>query len=363
MHGGPQGQTGRCGAIGTTVVEDLKYVRVCSCGLTNASQLGLPRGIIVTGTIVRLQPLHICPQVWAMLILPRANARLAITLMLCATSFIAGTTLLAKALGTDALGPALHPVQVTHARFLFAALTLGSAALVLRPKFGAVHLKLHIARTLCGAGGVTLMFAAAARIPLSDATAISFLNPVFAMIFAVLFLGEQVGRWRWSAAAIAFAGAVILVRPGAGVIAVGALLALGAALVLGFEIILMKSLSKRDAPFQILLVNNAIGLTVVSLVVLPFWAMPTAAQWAALAAVGVLMAVAQTCFLNSLARADASLVVPFSYATLLFAALYDAAIFGVIPGAVSLLGAGVIIAGAALLAWREGRAAQQTVKV
>jgi drug/metabolite transporter (DMT)-like permease len=46
-------------------------------------------------------------------------------------------------------------------------------------------------------------------------------------------------------------------------------------------------------------------------------------------------------------------VVPFSYGTLLFATLYDALIFGVIPTSVSLLGAGIIIAGAALLAWRQ----------
>ena len=63
--------------------------------------------------------------------------------------------------------------------------------------------------------GVTLMFAAAVYIPLSDATAISFLNPVFAMIFAIPFLGERVGKWRWIAAAISITGAIILLRPGA----------------------------------------------------------------------------------------------------------------------------------------------------
>ena len=67
------------------------------------------------------------------------------------------------------------------------------------------------------------------------------------------------------------------------------------------------------------------------------------------------MLTAQLCYVNALARADASLVVPFSYATLIFATLYDLAVFGVIPDAVSITGAGVIVAGGALLAWREGR--------
>jgi drug/metabolite transporter (DMT)-like permease len=285
--------------------------------------------------------------------LPSHNPRLAIILMICATAFIAATTLLAKALGTDTLGAPLHPVQITHARLLFAALTLGSAALIMRPKLGSVDLKLHVMRTTCGAAGVTLMFAAAAFIPLADATAISFLNPVFAMVFAIFLLGEKVSPIRWSAAGIAMVGALVLLRPGSGAIAPGALLALGAALMLGLEIIFIKRLSGREAPFQILLVNNGIGLVIATLAVLFVWEPPTGQQWLALAGVGVLMAAAQTCFLNSVARADASFVVPFSYGTLLFATLYDALIFGVIPTSVSLLGAGIIIAGAALLAWRQ----------
>lgn len=290
--------------------------------------------------------------------LPTPNPRLAMALMICATAFIAATTLLAKAIGTGALGAPLHPIQITHARFLFAALTLGSAALLMRPHFGPVHLKLHVLRTTCGALGVTLMFASVAFIPLSDATAISFLNPVFAMIFAIFLLGEKVGPVRWSAAGIAMIGALILLRPGSGAIAPGALLALGAALMLGLEVIFIKRLSRSERPFQILLVNNAIGLIISTLAVLTLWELPSLHQWIALAGIGVFMALAQTCFLNSVARADASFVVPFSYATLLFAAAYDAMIFNVIPGATSFLGAGIIIAGAALLAWREARIAK-----
>ncbi len=290
-----------------------------------------------------------------MMTLPQHNPRLAMVLMICATAFIAATTLLAKAIGTGTLGMPLHPIQITHARFLFAALTLGSAAMIMRPESGKVHVKLHILRTVCGAAGVTLMFASVAFIPLSDATAISFLNPVFAMVFAIFLLGEKVGPVRWSAAGIAMIGAVILLRPGSGAIAPGALLALGAALILGLEVIFIKRLSKGEAPFQILLVNNAIGLIIATLAVVFVWQAPTVEQWLALAGIGILMAAAQTCFLNSLARADASFVVPFSYGTLLFAALYDAAIFGVIPTSVSFLGAGIIVAGAGLLAWREAR--------
>ena len=283
------------------------------------------------------------------------NRPLAIALMLLAAVFIAGTTLIAKMLGGEAFGPALHPLQITHGRFVFALLALGSVALVLRPRFGTIHWRLHLMRTTCGAGGVTLMFASVAFIPLAAATAISFLNPVFAMIFAIFLLGEKVGRVRWSAAAIAFAGMLLLLRPLPGDFEPAALLALGAALVMGLEVIFIKRLSNLERPFQILLVNNCIGVVLSSVAVLAVWQAPSAAQWGLLAALGTMMACAQTCFVNAMKRAEASFIVPFSYATLVVAGLYDVAFFGVVPDAVALLGMATILCGAALLAWREAR--------
>ncbi|SLN28499.1 Riboflavin transporter [Roseovarius albus] len=285
---------------------------------------------------------------------PAHNPAMAACLTLAASAFAAGTTLLAKALGTGVLGPEMHALQISHGRFLFALIAIGISVLVLRPKFTRPNLKLHIGRSALGWGGVTFMFAAAAFIPLSDATAISFLNPVFGMMLAIPFLGEKVGKWRWFAAIVALVGAAILTRPGAGSIQAGALLALGSALLLGAELILIKLLAGREKPLQVLLVNNLIGLCIATVAVLFVWQMPTPAQWAALIGIGVLMAMAQACFVNAMARADASFVAPFFYAALVFAALYDAVIFRVIPDWVSVFGAMTILTGAALLAWREG---------
>ncbi|MDB4106348.1 DMT family transporter [bacterium] len=273
--------------------------------------------------------------------------------MVLATVFIAGTTLCAKALGTDTLGTPLHPLQISHGRFVFAFMGLLCVAAVLRPKIKAPVIKLHISRTLCGATGVTLMFAAVAFIPLSDATAISFLNPVFGMLLAIPFLGEKVGPWRWAAAAIAFVGALVLLRPSPDTFQVASMLALGAAFAMGCELIFIKKLADREPPMQILLVNNFIGWILMSTVMIPFWIAPTTAQWGVLVALGVMMAAAQTCFINAMARADASYVTPFSYLTLIFAAGYDWAIFKSVPDWISVLGAVIIVSGAALLAWRE----------
>ncbi len=283
------------------------------------------------------------------------NPPLAIAFMLTATLFIAGSMLMAKLLGTDTLGPPLHPLQVSHGRFLFAFVLIGTTVAVMRPTLSLSNIRIHVGRTLCGWVGVSLMFASVAFIPMADATAISFLNPVFGMMLAIPLLGERVGRIRWSAAAIALVGALILLRPTPASFQPAALLALGAAMALGLELIFIKKLSGREKPLSILFINNALGLAVASIAVLFVWQMPTPAQWAALVGVGGTMACAQACFVNAVARADASFITPFSYLTLVVAAVYDLLIFGVQLDAVSITGAGIIIAGAALLAWREAR--------
>lgn len=277
--------------------------------------------------------------------------------MLLASSLIAGTTLMAKLVGRDSLGDPLHPLQISHGRFLFAFLAITMVVMLKRPALRSTNIPLHIARSISGWTGISLMFAAVAFIPLADATAISFLNPVFAMVLAIPLLGERVGPWRFIAAAIALIGAVVLIRPGAGSFHPAAILALAAAMVMGLEITLIKRLTGREAPLQILWINNGIGLTVATMAVIWVWAPATPAQWAALVALGFMMALAQTCFIQSMKRAEASFAVLFSYATLVFAGLYDFGVFGVIPLPTSLLGAAIIIAGGVLLVWREGRRA------
>lgn len=286
---------------------------------------------------------------------PQQNPPLAAGLITLATVFIAATTLLAKALGTETLGPPLHPLQISHGRFVFAFFVISSVVVALRFRLQRPQWRLHLGRTSCGWLGITLMFAAVAHIPLADATAITFLNPVFGMVLAIPLLGERVGPWRWGAAGLALMGALILLRPTAGSFQPAALLALAAAGVIGLELIFIKLLAGRESPMQVLWFNNALGMTIASIAVLPVWQVPTLAQWGALIALGSLMACAQACFINGMARGDASFVAPFSYATLIFATLYDFLGFGEVPDLVTLCGALIILTGAAILAWREGR--------
>lgn len=273
--------------------------------------------------------------------------------MLLAAALVAGTTLLAKMAGERGL----HPLQVSQGRFLFAFLGIALANFVFRPRYTRPRWAVHAGRSFSGWAGISLTFAAIQFIPLADATAISFLNPVFAMVLAIPILGEKVGPWRWTAAAITITGGAILLRPGNGALEPGALLALAAAGFMAFEVTLIKFLTSREEPLQILTINNGMGLVIATTAatVMGVWRMPDGETWAILVGIGVIMALAQTCFIQSMRRADASFASPFFYATLVFAAFYDGIAFGTWPDRVSSLGAAVIVAGGAFLAWREGR--------
>ncbi len=271
--------------------------------------------------------------------------------MLVATGFIASSTVTAKLLGTGETP--LHPLQISAGRFFFAFCGLLMASAFLRPRISNPNLTLHTARVIAGWLGVTAMFTAATKIPLADATAISFLNPVVAMILAIPLLGEKVGPIRWTAAACAFLGVLFLVKPGASAFHPAALIALAGAFALGFEITIIKKLSGRENPLQILLINNALGALVAVIAASFVWRIPSMTQWGFMAAVGLLMVTAQAFFIQSMRAGEASLMVPFSYATLLFAGCYDLLLFDVIPDRLSLTGAAIILISGIVLAVRE----------
>lgn len=294
---------------------------------------------------------------------PAASPLVAVGLMLCACACIAATSLMAKALGRGFGGEVLHPLQISAGRFGFALLALAPVLAWNRPDFAGAAWPDHVGRTLCGWAAVSTMFAAAAGMRLADATAISFLSPMVAMLLAIPLLGERVGRWRWGAAAAAFAGALVLIRPGAEAFQPIALVALASAGFMGLETILVKRLTggrssagtarTGEPTLRILAINNGLGAVIAIAAATFVWRWPSLAQWGLLAAIGTVMVTAQALFIRALRRGDASFVVPLFYATLIFAALYDLAIFGEVPTPWSAAGAAMIIGGAVVLAWRE----------
>jgi drug/metabolite transporter (DMT)-like permease len=278
-------------------------------------------------------------------------------IMVAACVLIAATTLMAKILGRGVIGAELHPLQISAGRFFFGFACIGLFSIWKRPSFQGTRWGLHAGRSIVGWAGVSCLFAAATYLPLADATAISFLSPLLGMIIAIPVLGERVGPWRWGAAVVAMAGAMILIQPGTEAFKAAALIAFAAACLMGLEMVLIKQLTGREPAQRILLINNAIGAVIAVGAAAFVWTPPSLHQWLMMALLGVTMVAAQALFIGALQRAEASFAMPFFYSTLVFAAAFDFAIFGTVPEWTSWVGAVLIIGGALVLAWRESRLA------
>lgn len=278
---------------------------------------------------------------------------LAIGCATAACALIAVTTLLAKMLGgVDAGAAALHPLQISAGRFAFALLGISIAFTILKPGLRDAEWSSHLGRASCGWLGVTCMFTAATQIPLADATAISFLSPLFTILLAVIFLREIVRQPQIIGAGVALIGVVLLLAPGAEGFRPAAFIALAGAVFMGVESIFIKRLSDREPPIRILFLNNLIGASLAIIAASIVWQAPDAKQWIMLAALGLTMALAQALFIQAMKRGDASKIAPILNMTLVFAAFYDFALFGEIPTIVAALGA-IAIVGGVLMASRR----------
>lgn len=286
-----------------------------------------------------------------------STAKTAVACMALASALFAATSLIAKILGQPSdVASALPPFMISAGRFGFAFCTLLVVLILrptLRPAFRDVHWVWHLARSACGWLGVTCMFTAVARMPMAEASAISFLNPIFTMGLAVLVLGENLTLRKILAAAMALIGAVLIIRPGAEAIQPAALFALGSAAFMGIEGLFIKRLSDAEPGMQILVINNAMGATIALTAASFVWQMPSLTQWAFMVALGTVMVSGQSLFIQALKRAEVGAVLPVFYSVLVFAALYDLALFQVVPSGAAIIGAAFIVSGALILALRR----------
>lgn len=124
---------------------------------------------------------------------------------------------------------------------------------------------------------------------------------------------------------------------------------------MGLEAIFIKRLTGNEPAMRILFINNVTGSTIAVTVALFFWTYPTNLQWVLLVVLGVVMVSGQALFIQSMKRGEASLVMPAFYFVLVFAALYDLALFGIVPNIFALAGSVMIILSAVILSRMRSR--------
>lgn len=260
----------------------------------------------------------------------------------------------------DALGKHLtaryHPAQVIWMRM---AINLAIVVIVLSPRLRSVARSasplLQVGRGLSQVASIGLFFTALQFIGLAEATAIMDSNPVLITLGAALFLGERIGIRRVIGIAVALTGALIIIRPGSGVLHPAAVLPLVAAFTYAAGAI-MTRLVRGDSVATSILWSTTVATLAVSTVAPFVWQPIAAADLWAFAAMGAIGTGAQALLIRAFSLADAAAVAPFGYSGLVWAGLWGWLFFGAAPDHWTLVGAAMIVL-AGLYVW--AREAQQ----
>lgn len=222
----------------------------------------------------------------------------------------------------------------------------------------------HVWRGVVGTLAMGLGFAGLAFLPLPEVTAIGYAAPLLTVVFAAMFLGEDVRAFRISMVVLGMTGVLIVLSPrltlGGGETvrateALGAMLVLGGAVFAALAQVFIRKLVQTEATSAIVFWFS-VTASVLALVTLPFgWVVPTATEAAVLVACGLLGGVGQILLTSAYREADASVVAPFDYASILFALAIGWWVFAEAPTATMLAGAALVVLAGVLIIWRERR--------
>ena len=221
----------------------------------------------------------------------------------------------------------------------------------------------QLGRGLLSVGGMFTNFSALTRLPLADATAISFASPLITVALAAIVLRERVRVYRWTAVLVGFGGVIVMLIPhfdsshyaalATASATVGSILALMSAFCNAGTVIQTRRLTQSETTSSIVFYFSLV-CAIAGALTLPFaWYSPTGSELIKLMALGILGGVAHIFLTESYRHATASVVAPFDYSAMLWALLLGYWVFGELPSGLVYAGA-TIVAGAGLyVIWRE----------
>lgn len=215
----------------------------------------------------------------------------------------------------------------------------------------------NLMRISCNAIALSMNFVALGLLPLAVVNAVGFTRPLVTMVLAVALLGESVSRLRWAGAAGAFCGVLVMLAPG-GIAWTPSLLAVFASVLFG-ALATIQTRMLRDENTVVMMVFYTAGLTVFTAIPAAFvWTPVRDADWPWLITIGLLAQAGQYCWLKAYQNADASLLAPVGYLSVVFATAAGYVFFGETPQPRALLGVAIILAalqGAAFIErrWRR----------
>ena len=191
-------------------------------------------------------------------------------------------------------------------------------------------------------------------LPLADAHAVAATAPLLVVVLAIPLLGERVGMHRWLAVLAGLAGVLTIVRPGLIAPRWALLIPLGGALLWALYQVLTRLVGLVDRAETTLLWTALSGLAGTTLIVPWFWVRPTPGAWVLMGGVALLGSLCHYALIKALDFAEAGAVQPYCYTLLVWATILGFLVFGDMPDAWTMAGAGVVVL-SGLYTWHRDR--------
>jgi drug/metabolite transporter (DMT)-like permease len=288
----------------------------------------------------------------------RSNPLRGIGLILLSSLFLSAADTISKLMTTS-----VPPLQVTFLRYgVFVAIMLavvwrsGGMATMRTRRPG-----LQVLRGIGVAASSILFVISLKYLPIADATATSFVSPLFVTALSIPILGEVIGWRRWSATVVGLIGVLIVVRPGGSGFQLASLLPVVSALTWAFALIVTRIMSTTESPLTTLVWSALIGFSIAT-ALMPFVWQPVTSEILLLGLfIGVASTIGHWLVILAFRHADASLLAPFSYMQLLWVSVFGFLLFSVLPDLWTLVGAAIIAGSGLYTAHRERIRARRVV--
>lgn len=208
-----------------------------------------------------------------------------------------------------------------------------------------VRWSLHLLRGALAVAMLAAFAYALKRLPLAEAYALFFVAPLIVTALAVPLLGERVGWRRWSAIGVGLVGTLVILRPtGQGVLSLAGLAVLASALAYAISAISVRLLGRTDTTQAMVFWMLTMLALFATVLAWPEWRGIRADDVWLLAGVGLSGAIGQYCVTEAFRNTPAAIVAPLEYTALIWALILDWTLWRTFPDAITLIGAGIIVA-------------------
>lgn len=216
------------------------------------------------------------------------------------------------------------------------------------------RLPAHLFRVISGLAAMYCFFYALANLHLAEAVVLNYTSPLFIALFALVWLGEHANTRILAAIIIGLLGVALILKPGAGVWSPAAIVGLGAGVLTALAMVGIRHLSTTEPTRRIVFYFSFFATLFSAVPLFQAWQSPSVLALTAMVLAGLSATVAQLLLTKSYSLVPAAQVGPYTYASVIFAALFGWLLWGEVPDPLSFAGAALIILAGVMTLRRRG---------